>query len=250
MQRENAAIALAHSRYFALDALRGLAVVAMVLYHACFTFGEIYGGAVWTKAYAALAPVQPWIAVTFILICGICASLARSNWRRGLRLLIAAVLVSVVTWGLDQRIPGTFISFGILHFLAVSMLLFAPLRGLLRKIPALPQLLMFLAAFLVLLLVFDNGSLPLPQTDHFALYILGFPSATLRSADYFALLPWIFLFFAGTGIGIYGARGRFPAFLRRDVCKPMQWIGRHAFWIYLAHQPVLVFLGYFLFGTV
>ncbi|MDR3314574.1 MAG: DUF1624 domain-containing protein [Oscillospiraceae bacterium] len=233
-------------RWLLLDALRGVAVVAMVVYHTFYTLAELFGSPFGRRVFAALAPVQPLIAGTFILLCGVCCRFSRSNAKRGLLLLGAALLVTLATAGLQMLGYDEVITFGVLHLLALAVLLFVPLQKPLGSRPPLPQLLLFAALFCATDFIAQQGGLrlggiafQLPNTDFFPLYVLGLPSRTLQSADYFPLLPWLFLFLTGTAIGIYGQQGRFPAWCAKSRAKPLQWIGRHALVIYLAHQPVI-----------
>jgi len=205
----------------------------MIAYHALFLLGEIFHYPLMQTWFRAAAPVQPFIAGTFILVCGICCRLSRSNIRRGLRIGLFAMGLTfgtlLITFiGIDQVI-----FFGVLHFLAAAILLFCLLRKLLDKIPPWAQLIAFAALFFVAWFV------TLPFTDNLALHILGFPSFRWVSADYFPLMPWLFLFLAGTAIGVWGRQGRFPLWFDKPRCAPLRWVGRHAIWIYLAHQPLL-----------
>lgn len=64
------------------------------------------------------------------------------------------------------------------------------------------------------------------------------PLLWFYSTDYFALLPWLFLFWAGYFLcGIVGRQRMEP--LRRSVCPPLGWLGRHSLLLYLLHQPVI-----------
>ena len=71
---------------------------------------------------------------------------------------------------------------------------------------------------------------------------LGLPDLSrFSSADYFPLLPWVFLFWCGyflarcLGPGRLAARmGRAPAPLR-----PLCAVGRHTLLVYMLHQPVI-----------
>jgi len=220
-------------RYFLLDELRGLAVITMVLYHALFLLGNVFGSTAMQEWFIRARPVQPFIAGTFILICGICCRLSRSNVKRGLKLTGFAMGLTLGTYlitfiGIDE-----IIIFGVLHFLAAAILLFRLLDKPLAKVPPLLQVVAFTILFFIVRL------LPLPRTDSLALFILGFPSWAWQSADYFPLIPWLFLFFAGTAIGIYAKQGRFPAWFDKPRCRPLRWAGRQAIWIYLAHQPAM-----------
>lgn len=59
------------------------------------------------------------------------------------------------------------------------------------------------------------------------------------STDYFPLLPWLFLFWVGYFLHqLAGRAGMEP--LRRSVCPPLGWMGRHSLVIYLLHQPVIL----------
>ena len=218
-------------RHFLLDELRGLAVVAMVIFHAVFLLGVVFGNAAAMSWLRVISSSQPFIAGTFILVCGICCRLSRSNVKRGLRIGGFAVALTIGTFlitliGIDQVII-----FGVLHFLAVAILLFCLARKALDKIPPLVQLPVFLALFFVMRFI------TLPATQSLTLFILGFPSTAWRSADYFPLVPWLFLFLAGTAIGLWAEC--FPSWFDKPRCAPLRWAGRHAIWIYLAHQPVL-----------
>jgi len=70
------------------------------------------------------------------------------------------------------------------------------------------------------------------------LWWLGIHSSGFYSADYYPLLPWIFMFFIGTRMGQYVAEGRFPQGFYSAKPTKLGTMGRHALLIYLAHQPV------------
>jgi len=221
-------------RYAVIDELRGLAILLMVAYHAFFSLGYVFGSPAGRRLFDWMGPVQPFIAGTFLLLCGLCCRFSRSNLKRGLKLAGAAALVTLATLAMMLFGVDEVIWFGVLHFLACAVLLFALIQKLPDKAPPVAQILVFAALF------FAWRFVPaLPRTSFFPLYALGFPSATLRSADYFPLLPWLFLFLAGTAIGIYGKQGRFPAWMEPSRVPPLAWLGRHSLLIYLLHQPAL-----------
>lgn len=236
-------------RYFLLDELRGLALVLMVVYHFFYLLGYVFGIDAGLRLFAGMSPIQPFIAGTFIFICGVCCRFSRSNAKRGLRLAGAAALVTLST--LLMHLLGmedVLITFGVLHCLAAAVLLFALLQRPLEKVPALPQIIVFLLLFIITASPLYGGQpglgigrwlLPFPHTKLYPLYILGFPGSGLSSADYIPLLPWLPLFFAGTAAGIYGRQQRFPAFFARSHSRALQWLGRHSLLLYLLHQPVM-----------
>lgn len=101
---------------------------------------------------------------------------------------------------------GTPVQFGVLTFLGSAALLTIPLRPLLSRIPPRPGLALSFVLFLVLRDV-NKGFLGLAGVP--LLYLprnwyantlsagLGFPAPSFVSSDYFPLLPWLFLFWAG-----------------------------------------------------
>ena len=73
------------------------------------------------------------------------------------------------------------------------------------------------------------------------LFWLGLPQRSFFSADYYPLLPWTLLFFAGAFSGAYAKL--LPRGPISQRLAPLAFIGRHTMLIYLVHQPV--FYGIF-----
>ena len=75
--------------------------------------------------------------------------------------------------------------------------------------------------------------------NYFTAFFGFLPVDWFYSTDYFALLPWLFLFWAGyylhNGVWAADAWNR----LRRSVCPALGWMGRHSLLLYLLHQPVI-----------
>mgnify|MGYP000876629481 CR=1 FL=1 len=115
------------ARHDRLDALRGLALVWMTVYHFCFDlnhFGLIrqnfYEDPRWTLQRTAIVSL-------FLFTAGFGQVLAVQAgqgwprfWRRWGQVAGCAVLVSLGSWWM---FPGSWISFGVLHGLAVMLLL-------------------------------------------------------------------------------------------------------------------------------
>jgi uncharacterized membrane protein len=227
-------------RYPEPDLLRSLAVVCMVVYHLAYDLAVFYGKPIDLGS-------TPWILLQrgtaglflFLVGLGFAISWDRSGrhgtrtyakyLRRGLGLLACGLVVSLVTYLID---PATFIRFGILHMIGVSILLlpvFAPLRGW----NALIGLLWIIAASLVL-----------PMTGSWLTIPFGFPPEGFVSVDYFPLLPWFGVTLIGAGIG-HLLYVQFPSW-RKFLPPAPQWIsvltwpGRNALMLYLVHQPVLI----------
>ena len=232
----------APGRYALLDELRGLDLVSMMLYHACWDLVFLFG--VEMNWYAA-TPGHLWqqsICLVFILLSGFCVPLGHHTLRRGATVFGAGVLVTAVTL---LFMPEERVIFGVLTFLGAAMLLTGILEPLLKRVmPAVG-----LAASAVLFVLCSPVSsgigiggwkLMLPQSlyaNYFTAFF-GFYPDWFYSADYFGLLPWLFLFWAGYYLHKAVGRRRMEP-LRRPVCPALGWMGRHSLLLYLLHQPVI-----------
>ena len=225
-------------RYHGLDEARGFAVLCMVFYHAFYTIGYNFSIDWGVTLFKFFTPAEPFFAMFFIGLSGAMCQFTRSNFKRGIKLALISAALTLVTvamakWGID----GCQIYFGVLHLLSVGMLLVALVNPLLRRCHPLLLVVVFLALFIFTYNVeygylgFGDWRVPLP--------FLGFHSASFYSADYFPLLPWIFMFLLGASLGLYNSRGKFPKFLIKQRVAPLGFLGRHALWVYVLHQPVI-----------
>ena len=231
-------------RYALLDELRGLDLVSMMLYHACwdlvFLFGvqmDWYAGDAGSSVAAIhLLGVHP----AFRLLC---AAGAPHSAARGDQVFGAGVLVTAVTL---LFMPEDRVVFGVLTLLGSAMLLTGLLEPLLKKVPPAAGLAVSAVLFALTYHAADHylgiGALrlALPESlyaNYFTAY-LGFYPWWFYSTDYFPLVPWLFLFWCGYFLhGVVGRTRMEP--LRRSVCAPLGWMGRHSLVLYLLHQPVI-----------
>lgn len=119
-------------RYALLDELRGLDLVSMMLYHACWDMMFLFG--IWMDWYIGW-PGRLWqqsICWVFILLSGFCVPLGHRTLKRGAQVFAAGALVTVVTL---VFMPEDRVVFGVLTFLGSAMLLTGVLEPLLKKIP-------------------------------------------------------------------------------------------------------------------
>lgn len=236
-------------RIYLLDEIRGLAIILMVFYHAFYMLGSFFEMEFLAAAQKFFEPLQPPFACLFILISGISCNLSHSNFVRGARLFAIALGFTLVTavilpkFGIDEAQ----IIFGILHLLSVSMLLFALLQKPLLKIPPAVGFAVCVVLFFICWSV-PSGSILGFDLPH-ALFAnnftaaLGFAPHGFYSADYFPLIPFLFMFFAGTFIGRFVLNGDLPEGFYKLRCKPLAAIGRKTLIIYIAHWPIIFLLG-------
>lgn len=209
------------ARYRLLDELRGLDLISMMLYHGMWDVVFLFGV---TQKWYTGRPGFVWqqsICWVFILLSGFCLPLGHHPFRRGAVVFGAGALVTAVTL---LFLPEDVVWFGVLTLLGSSMLLTAALDPLLRRVPP--------AA---------GGRLALPQALYasYTTAYLGFMPKSFFSTDYFPLLPWLFLFWVGYFLHHLVGRERLAP-LRRSVCPPLGWMGRHSLVLYLLHQPVIL----------
>lgn len=236
-----------------LDELRGFCVVLMIFFHLFYVLGYLFDIPLGQTLFEFFYPVQPFFAGIFIALCGLSCNLSHNNLKRGLLLAAIAALISLVMWcAVFWGIVGenSYIWFGILHCLAVCILLYASLRPLLRLLsPWFGILISAALLFLCWHIPFENGGyfgipgvfawkIPLAPANTPWLYPLGL-CPVYNTADYFPLIPWFFCFLLGSYIGIWARAGKFPKALYRSRVPFLSVIGKHSLWIYALHQPII-----------
>ncbi len=241
-------------RIHTLDEIRGFCVFCMVFFHFFYTMGFMYGGEISRKLFGFFSPVEPIFAGAFIAICGISCHLSHNNLKRGLIILGVSLGVTLVSFTVMPESP---ITFGILHLLSVSILLYLPLKKPLEKIPV---WLGFSLCALIVFLTFNlqNGyllfkpfqiDLPRELYKNNCFMFLGFIAPNTFYSDYFPLLPWFFTFLGGTFLGRLAKEERFPKFMYKSRIPFLSMLGQNAFIVYIAHQPIAYGI-YFLISSL
>ena len=241
----------ARPRIHTLDELRGIAVFCMIFFHAFFTIGYFfhYEWGIWLVNF--FLPAEPYFAGLFILISGIACNLSHSNLERGVKLALISLAVTLITYlAVGQE---NMIQFGILHMLASCMLLYGLSNKYLKLIPSWVGIVFNVIVFILTIHIPEHifgipplFSVTMPDSwynTHF-LFMFGFPYKGFASSDYFPLVPWLFLFFAGTYIGRIGVKRKFPKPLFKKRIGFFGFLGRHSLLIYLMHQPIIFALCY------
>jgi uncharacterized membrane protein len=220
-----------------VDALRGLAIVQMIGFHLVYTLTQ-FG---WVDVVLSSDP--PWVAwrtaivSQFLLIAG--ASLAlraefkpawRDFWRRWREVAAAALAVSFGSW---LVLGPRMIYFGILHFIAVALVLGRLLLPLGSWNPALG------IGAIVLGLAYASPAFDAPPAN-----VLGFVTRLPYTEDYVPVFPWLGVVLIGSGLGIAWQRRGFPlgpALARVNESPPrvLTFLGSWPLTVYLTHVPVL-----------
>nr|WP_255365492.1 heparan-alpha-glucosaminide N-acetyltransferase [Faunimonas pinastri] len=221
-----------------MDLVRGIAIIAMAIFHGAWDVGAL------GLIAHPVADLPGWrlfarcIAGTFLILVGV--SLVLAN-RRGLKLrrfgrrlamlAVSAAAVTVVTWFV---FPDAFIFFGILHSIAVASVLGLPFLRL-------PVWVAVLAAIFCLA---APHFLAGPVFDAPALQWLGLMDYAPQTNDYVPVFPWFGCVLAGMVLArLAGLQGPTPRLslppVRARLLRPLVWAGRHSLAIYLIHQPLL-----------
>ena len=230
-------------RFDRVDALRGVAVLWMTLYHFAFDlnhFGfwlqDFYHDPVWTWQRTAIVSL-------FLFCAGLGQAIAVHQgqgwprfWRRWAQVAGCALLVSAASYAM---FPKSFIYFGVLHGLAVMLLIGRLTAGWGRWL--------WLAGFLAIgstwlapLLLAQSGAQAWFNTP--PLNVLGWITRKPITEDYVPLLPWLGVLWWGMACGQWLLR-RQPAWMADRVPVGggvLAWLGRWSLSWYMLHQPVLM----------
>lgn len=225
----------AAQRFDRLDALRGLAIVWMAAYH--FGFDLNHFGLLQPRQFPNSNPV--WVAnrtaiLSLFLFCaGFGQALALQAaqgwprfWRRWAQVAGCALAVSA---GSALVFPRSFIFFGVLHALALMLVLarlLAPLRAALWPLAL---------AALVLPALWRHPVFNAPWLSW-----TGLVTHKPVTEDYVPLLPWFGVLLAGLAAGqwVLANRRHWVAGGVPRTLAPLALLGRWSLSFYMVHQPV------------
>jgi len=238
--------AAATNRFEAIDALRGLAVVWMTVYHFSFDLNHFafiqqsfLTDPFWTTQRTVIVSL-------FLFTAGLGQAIALGQgqgwprfWRRWAQVAGCALLVSV---GSYLMFPQSYIYFGVLHGLAVMLIVARltagwgrwlwPLGGLAIAMPLIASFAVWTRASADLTSFFDSR----------AMNWLGWVSHKPLTEDYVPVFPWLGVMWWGLAAGMWMVRQR-PAWLSMRVPRPgriLALLGRWSLTWYTLHQPVLM----------
>jgi uncharacterized membrane protein len=213
-----------------LDALRGLAIVWMAAFH--FGFDLNHFG--WIRQDFYRDPVWTWQRTAIVSLFLFCAGAGQALavrggqgagrfWKRWLQVAGCALLVSAGSWFM---FPNSWISFGVLHGIAVMLLL---LRLGLARLPN--------GALLLLAVL----AIALPQLVQHPLFDtrwtnwIGLVTHKPVTEDYVPVLPWLGAMLLG-----FVATRVWPRLWQGAAPHPLAVLGRWSLSFYMVHQPVLI----------
>jgi uncharacterized membrane protein len=222
-------------RVAGIDAIRGVAICLMVVYHFLFDLN-------WFHVFRADFNNDPlWLGFRalvvsmFLLLVGVSLVLAaragmsrRRFWRRIALVGICALLVSAASY---VTFPKTFITFGILHCIVVTSILTWPLA----RHP-------WISLGLAIAVIVAGLTVHSPMFDAPWLNWVGFTTHKPPMEDYVPLFPWMGVSLVGIAVGNWLVAPAFKPLdpLSRAAPAWLTWLGRHSLIVYMVHQPVMV----------
>jgi uncharacterized membrane protein len=230
-------------RFDSIDALRGAAIVWMTVYHFCFDLNH-FG---WLKQDFYNDPFWTWQRTAIVSLFLFCAGLGHAVaveqgqswarfWKRWAQVAACALLV---TAGSYWMYPKSFIYFGVLHGIAVMLIIVRLTAGWGRGL--------WLAGAVAIaakpLASLAHGYWPeLEFLNLPAWNWLGLISRKPITEDYVPLVPWLGMMWWGMAAGqwLLARRRTLVQQLIPRGAGPLARMGRWSLSWYMLHQPVLI----------
>ena len=259
-----------NNRILELDLLRGIAVFLMIFDHFMYDLWGLlpslfvdypFGNPIATNMYrfsiaywnsTARIVIRYIVIFVFLALTGICCHFSKSNLKRGFRLLIASLLLSLVTFfvGWIMNDIDIMVSFGILHAISLSLLMV----GLLEKFCKNKWVYLVLG---VLMLgvggYFEaNATIDSFKGNNFFLIVLKqMVGMSFAGSDSFGLLSTAGQIFIGVFLGKLLYNERKSVFNFKYSNNVVTFFGRNSLVVYLLHQiliPVILVIALLCFG--
>jgi uncharacterized membrane protein len=233
----------AAQRFNAIDNLRGVAIVWMTLFHFCFDLNH-FG---WLKQNFYADPFWTWQRTAIVSLFLFCAGLGQAVaveqgqrwgrfWKRWAQVAGCALLVTV---GSYWMYPKSFIYFGVLHGIALMLVIVRFTSGWRQWLW--PAGAIAIAAKPLAMLA--RAQWPeLEFLNHPAWNWLGLISRKPITEDYVPLVPWLGAMWWGMAAGQW-LLARRRSWVQRSTPRgtaPLAWLGRWSLTWYMLHQPVMI----------
>ena len=255
------------SRIWELDFLRGFAIFMMIFDHLLYdlqnlnsifvNFWEVdntlfnwlddFGRLYWYSDLRFFGHL--FFISLFLIVSGISYTFSKSNLSRGIKLLIVALLINLVTYLIDVIFDAdVVIAFGIIHMYSLSILIIY----LIKKIWDNDKLIFFLGSLIIVI------GILIEFWDFNYIYqvkLIDIPGLVIGTkaygADSFGLVPYIGIMMMGTVIGNSFYKNKVSLIPTKRITNKnfFTWIGRNSLLIFILHQFVLygiiILVGYF-----
>ena len=243
-----ARISTGSQRFWEVDAVRGVAIVMMVIFHLMWdlwAFGVLPNVVLWAGFWKYF---QRTTATLFIMLVGVSLTISYHRtlasrgskglywkfFRRGLMIFGLGMLITLVLWVLQTaRLFQAHVEFGVLHLIGFSIIVAYPFLRF-----------RWLNLFLWMVFFVAGSFVQHMHVDTTWLAWLGITPVPYTPVDFFPVIPWFGVVLLGIFLGntLYpeGFRG-FPL-IDYSMAVPVRFLdflGRHSLLIYMIHQPIL-----------
>lgn len=238
-----------NNRVMLLDMLRGFAIIYVMLYHMLYDLIFFGGMSIPFFFSDAMEIIHRFFLVILFSVSGICAGFSKNVLKRGAVLYLLGEALTLVT---AAFIPDETIVFGVLSCFGMIMLIYGVISPVLKKIPDPIVFAVFAVLSVIftdfyrtgsLFVVFGRIYLHVPD-DILWLYPIGITSPDFHSADYFPLVPYGFIFLAGTALSDLVKSGGLPSFCYKAKVPVVNFCGKYSLWFYIIHQPLFMAVTY------
>ena len=263
---------LPKQRIWELDFLRAVCVFLMVLDHLSMMIDMFapswYGRITWydlgmgnaiTRFCHEWVGSENWrvahciVLIVFMGISGMSCTFSRSNRKRGALLMAVSCAYSLVTF-FDEYvlgITGSFVTFGVTHFLATAILLYALVDFFCKRDKRSVAICSVGIMGISLLLYFcytPPANTPkiffflFPPRNYLGEPSLFYSQSEMSPGDLFTVFQYLPYFFWGAAVApfIYNDRRSLLPKLDGKWNKPFCFIGRHALIVFILHLPIML----------
>lgn len=251
------------NRIIELDIIRGIAIILMIVdhffYDCGYTLPLIFNNyeqeGTWTNSLCNFSqwywnwPVRQFLhyffVFVFLCLTGICCSFSRSNLKRGLKLLIVAYGLTLITFliGLAIGDIDLTISFGILHSISLALIL----SGLLDKFIKNKWVYLCIGLVMIGVGLFMNLRFSTFYSYHeknfILLTLMEIVGCAKAGSDCFPFLLFGGQVFIGIFLGKLLYKNKVSLFKKAKYSNNfLTFTGRHSLFIYIGHQVVFILL--------
>lgn len=230
-------------RFDRIDALRGVAIVWMTLFHLCFDLNH-FG---WLQQNFYTDPFWTWQRTLIVSLFLFCAGMGQAMavaqgqgwprfWKRWAQVAGCALLVTAASlW----MYPRSYIYFGVLHAVALMLIVVRLSAGWGRWL--------WIAGLLCIAMMpaAQLAHQAWPELDFLnakALNWLGLISRKPITEDYVPIIPWLGVTWWGMAAGQWVLAHR-RSWISKGIpaaAAPLAWLGRWSLSWYMLHQPVMI----------
>lgn len=225
-----------------IDIIRGICILLMIFDHFILFYYNAYPDNTSNKIlfeiyeFANIYLSNNWrigirfvVMSIFFILSGICCSFSRNNLKRGLKILIASMFITLATYTITKYTEyNILIICGVLHCYAIYVIIYNFVSTLSNN--TLTYVNVFLGSLLISLLFIALN----PKANSNAFIYFGIPyKYYIAPFEYVSPPKWIWAFFLGVLAGktIYKTGNSLFSY---DI-PVITFIGKHSIWLYFIH---------------